>query len=128
MNLGAYYRFIQRRDEELKVGGNITYFSYDKNLRYFTMGHGGYFSPQNYVSFSVPAEYIAKRDRVTYLIGGAIGIQDWEEDSTPVFPHDGGAQRAPEDRARTAAGVQPFYGADDDTGTNGRTSFGDRRE
>ncbi|MFN4089180.1 MAG: cellulose synthase subunit BcsC-related outer membrane protein [Alphaproteobacteria bacterium] len=116
MNLGAYYRFIQRSNEELKVGANLTYFTYDKNLRYFTMGHGGYFSPQNYISFSVPAEYIAKNDRVTYLIGGAIGIQDWKEDSTPVFPHDRPAQRAIEDRARTDPGAITFYGADSDTG------------
>jgi len=116
MNLGAYYRFIQRQDEELKVGGNLTYFSYDKNLRYFTMGHGGYFSPQNYVSFSVPAEYIARRDRVTYLLGGAIGIQDWKEDSALVFPHDRGAQAALEDRARTDASAVTTYGAQDDTG------------
>ncbi|MET4700064.1 tetratricopeptide (TPR) repeat protein [Constrictibacter sp. MBR-5] len=116
MNLGAYYRFIQRRDEELKVGGSLSYFTYDKNLRYFTMGHGGYFSPQSYVSFSVPAEYIARRDRVTYMIGGAIGIQDWEEDATPVFPHDSGAQAALEDRARTDASAITTYAAEDDTG------------
>jgi cellulose synthase operon protein C len=47
-NMDAYIRIIERPDEELKIGGNVSFFGYEENLRHFTLGHGGYFSPQSY--------------------------------------------------------------------------------
>ena len=36
---------------------NLTAIGYSKNLRYYTFGHGGYFSPQRYFSLSLPVEW-----------------------------------------------------------------------
>jgi len=57
-NMGAYIRIIERPDEELKIGGNVSFFGYEENLRHFTLGHGGYFSPQSY--FSVSEKWLGK--------------------------------------------------------------------
>ncbi|MGZ0189403.1 MAG: cellulose synthase subunit BcsC-related outer membrane protein, partial [Alphaproteobacteria bacterium] len=84
--VGAYNRVINRPDEELKIGLNATFFGYDQNLRHFTAGHGGYFSPQTYASVSAPVEYTKQEGRLTYQVGGAIGIQRFEEDGAQVFP------------------------------------------
>jgi hypothetical protein len=114
-NIGGYYRFIRRSDEELRAGVNLTYFSYDKNLRHFTMGHGGYFSPQSYVAFSVPVEYRRTVNRLRYMVGGAVGIQDWEEDRAPVFPDDPVAQGALEAIAAANPAIAAFYSGEDKT-------------
>ena len=56
--MDAYIRIIGRPDEELKIGGNVSFFGYEENLRHFTLGHGGYLSPQSY--FSVSEKWLGK--------------------------------------------------------------------
>lgn len=87
-NAGAFVRVINESDRELKIGGAFTFLSYDENLRHFTFRHGGYFSPQNYVSIAVPVEFTTKVGRLNYQVGGAVGIQHFEEDDAPIFPGD----------------------------------------
>ena len=114
-NIGGYYRLIRRSNEELRAGVNLTYQSFDKNLRQFTFGHGGYFSPQNYIAFSIPIEYRRSYDRVRYIVGGAIGVQDWKEDRAPVFPGHRGLQGALQAAAAADPSISAFYGANDET-------------
>lgn len=85
-NIGAYVRLINRDDEELKIGGNVSFFGYENNLRHFTFRHGGYFSPQSYFSVSAPVEYTRREGPMSYQIGGSIGIQRFDEDNADIFP------------------------------------------
>jgi hypothetical protein len=39
------------------VPRNVTHFVYQRNLRYFTLNHGGYFSPQSYTALTVPVDW-----------------------------------------------------------------------
>ncbi|WP_251978189.1 cellulose biosynthesis protein BcsC [Salinicola avicenniae] len=91
---GAYVRPINESDRQLQVGVNLGYMGFDKNLRYFTYGHGGYFSPQNYVSLSLPISYEETRDRWRYRLSAAPGFQSYEEDDADIFPDDADAQSA----------------------------------
>ncbi|MBC3921103.1 BCSC C-terminal domain-containing protein, partial [Undibacterium sp. CY18W] len=50
---GAYWRAYKTKDFSFTTGLGLTSFFYQKNLRYFTYGHGGYFSPKSYVSVGV---------------------------------------------------------------------------
>lgn len=94
---GFYTRGVQRRGFRVTYGLNLTTFFYDKNRRYYTFGHGGYFSPQFYMSVGVPFEISGSRDRFSYRIGGAIGLQAFKEDGAALFPTDAGLQLAVED-------------------------------
>lgn len=89
-SLGAYIRIINRPDEELKIGGNVTFFGFEENLRHFTLGHGGYFSPQSYFSVSAPIEYTRREGPMSYQVGGSIGIQRFDEDTVDIFPGQAG--------------------------------------
>lgn len=113
ISTGGYYRFINEADREFRAGVNLTYFSYDENLRRFTFGHGGYFSPQDFVSFSIPVEYTATRGKVTYAIGGAVGIQSWSEDSAPIFPNNPELQAALVGQAQFDPSIRTSYDSDD---------------
>lgn len=85
---GAYYKFIQNSDMEFTAGVNVTALGYKRNLRYFTLGHGGYFSPQRYFSLSLPVEVAGRSGKVSYRLDGSIGIQNFRENSVAYFPGD----------------------------------------
>ena len=89
-NIGGYIRPIRGDSGELKVGVNLTYLGFDKNLRYFTRGHGGYFSPQQYASLSFPVEWSASQGNFNYRLAAALGYQHYTEDDTPLFPGEPG--------------------------------------
>ncbi len=92
--VGAYVRPYRTANTALKVGLNLNYMGYDRNLRYFTFGQGGYFSPQSYLNVSVPVEYTGRYGRLAWLAGAALGVQTFHEDSSPYFPTEPGNQAA----------------------------------
>lgn len=88
MGGGAYYKLIQDTDMELTAGVNVTALGYKQNLRYFTLGHGGYFSPQRYFSLSLPLEMSGHMGKLSYRVDGSIGVQSFRENSAAYFPGD----------------------------------------
>ncbi|MGI4860809.1 MAG: cellulose synthase subunit BcsC-related outer membrane protein [Janthinobacterium lividum] len=91
---GVYTRLLKQTDRELSVGVNVTWFSYDKNLRYFTYGQGGYFSPQQYISLSVPVSWTQSRGKFGYQVKGSLGIQHFRENASDYFPTNATLQAA----------------------------------
>jgi len=92
---GAWWRVLETPDGALTIGANLFAMKYDKNLRYFTLGHGGYFSPQRYILFNMPASWRGTyQQRFEYAIGGSLGIQHIAEDDAPYFPRDAALQGA----------------------------------
>jgi tetratricopeptide (TPR) repeat protein len=95
---GFYARALDTRDMRVTWGLNVTTFFYDKNLRRFTWGHGGYFSPQSYFAVAIPVEWSGGRGRFSYKLNAALGIQSFKEDGTAAFPNDSALQAALEQR------------------------------
>lgn len=91
---GVYAKVINETNRELTAGLNFTGLAYDENLRYFTYGHGGYFSPQRFFSVSVPVNWSQRDGRLSYYVRGALGVQNFREDSALYFPADAGLQAA----------------------------------
>ena len=85
-SLGGYLRPIREDGRELKTGVNVRYMSFDENLSKFTYGHGGYFSPQDYVSLSFPIEYSEDYHRWTWNATFAPGFQSYSSDAAAFFP------------------------------------------
>ena len=84
--VGAFFRPYDRRGIVVKLGADLSYMSYDKNLRFFTVGQGGYFSPQNYVNLSLPVELSGRNGRLGYAAGAAVGVRAFNEKTSPYFP------------------------------------------
>ncbi|WP_284347511.1 cellulose biosynthesis protein BcsC [Rhodovastum atsumiense] len=74
--------------EEVRLGLDLVYFGYGRNLRYFSLGQGGYFSPQSYMAAMVPVTYTSRGEGLTWSVGGAVGYQTYRESASPVFPND----------------------------------------
>ncbi|WP_175751182.1 cellulose synthase subunit BcsC-related outer membrane protein [Burkholderia anthina] len=70
---------------------------YAQNLRYYTYGQGGYYSPQRYLSLGVPIEWAGRRDALSWDLTVTAGISNsYEKDSLfyPTFADQRAAQEA----------------------------------
>jgi cellulose synthase operon protein C len=89
---GAYWRFWRSPWGDVKLGANVSAQTYEKNEDFFTLGEGGYFSPQFAVEATIPVEFSGRWGRLTYDLAGQIGVMNFHEDSAPYFPLDPGLQ------------------------------------
>lgn len=111
--LGTYWRLAVTPAGSLNAGVNLFAMHYSKNLRYFTVGHGGYFSPQRFVLFNVPVTWTGKARRLEYTVGTSIGSQSFTENASPFFPMDPLVQGA----------TGPYYPALSSSGVNYNLDF-----
>ncbi len=93
---GAYWAVLHRPEYgSLQVGMNFFGMHYDHNLRYFTYGQGGYFSPAAYMLGGVPLTFNGHYgSRFHYRVTGSFGLQAFQENSTPFYPLDPAIQFA----------------------------------
>ncbi|MGX9963177.1 cellulose synthase subunit BcsC-related outer membrane protein [Roseomonas sp. F4] len=105
--------------EELVTGLDLVYFAYDKNLRFFTLGHGGYYSPQSFIAANVPIDYRGRSNNLFYRVGASIGVATFTEDRTEIFPNDTTLQGQLVARSNSESGVDAFYAGQSKTGLTG---------
>lgn len=114
---------INSEQRSLTAGLRLNYKHFDKNLSGFTLGHGGYFSPQDYFTLTFPLEYSHQIDRFHYRFGADFGLQQFRESSTDLFPLNTGLQATinaqssinpdvlPQtDQAQKTSGIYTFQG------------------
>jgi tetratricopeptide (TPR) repeat protein len=84
---GVYYQILSLKQGTLTTGLNLFMMSYERNLRYFTIGHGGYFSPQMFYLVNVPLQWSGVyQRRFEYSVNVSLGSQSFREDAAPYFP------------------------------------------
>jgi predicted Zn-dependent protease len=87
LTMGAYFKVLTTKDGSLTAGLNFSGMHYEKNLRYFTLGQGGYFSPQQYFLTNIPVRWDGTWNRVLkYSVSGSLGVQHFQEDASRYFP------------------------------------------
>ena len=107
---------FRRPDEELTIGTDLVYLAYDKNLRFFTLGQGGYFSPQTYAAANVPIDYRARSGNLAYRLGAQVGLAHFREDRSPLFPNDPARQAQAVAQAASDPTVSAYYAGQTQTG------------
>ena len=85
---GFGYPVYKAGDAELTSGLNAIYFKFDHNQRGFTLGQGGYFSPQSFVSLNIPVDYRSSWGELKYHVGGSLGFAQFNEEASPLYPID----------------------------------------
>ncbi|MGP3590677.1 cellulose synthase complex outer membrane protein BcsC [Vagococcus sp. WN89Y] len=68
---GYYYKLINKDNERLTIGLNNMVWHYDKDLSEYTLGQGGYYSPQQYLSFSLPVMWRKRTENWSWELGGS---------------------------------------------------------
>ena len=76
---GYYYKLINQNNERLTVGLSNMIWHYDKDLSGYTLGQGGYYSPQEYVSFAVPVTWRKRTENWSWELGGSVS---WSHSKT----------------------------------------------
>lgn len=102
---GTYWHLLRDSSRSLTAGLNLAATFYDKNLRFFTYGHGGYFSPQSMYALSVPFTWAQRGQRFSYKLQGAVGLQHFDEKSADYFPGSSVLQSQAEAAAIWAQGI-----------------------
>lgn len=95
-NAGAYWRVLTLPDlGTLVLGANFFGMHYAHNLRYFTYGQGGYFSPEAYFLAAMPLSWTGHYGTdLHYTVTASVGAQSFQENSEPYFPLDAQLQAA----------------------------------
>ncbi|MBV6288885.1 cellulose synthase subunit BcsC-related outer membrane protein [Pseudomonas aegrilactucae] len=91
---GIYWYLLNNQDKRLTAGLSVTGTQYDENQSFFTYGHGGYFSPQNFFSIAIPVNWAHRGPDWSYQVNGSLGMQHIEQDGAPYFPRDARLQAA----------------------------------
>ncbi|EPJ78371.1 cellulose synthase complex outer membrane protein BcsC [Pseudomonas sp. CFII68] len=85
---GYYYRLVERADERLRTGLTLMYMGFDKDLSEDTLGQGGYYSPQQYYSVSVPVNYAWRNADWSALLESSVGWSFAKIDGSDFYPKD----------------------------------------
>jgi thioredoxin-like negative regulator of GroEL len=116
---GGAYPIFQTDASTTTAGVNVTYFSYAKNLDHFTLGNGGYFSPQSYFAVTVPLDYKETDGALTWDVGGTAGVQSYTENTSAYFPEDPTLQSQLEAKAANSTVLQAFFPGSSNNGIVG---------
>ncbi len=120
---GATYPVFTGDQEELRLGVDLHYSHFDKNLRFFTYGQGGYFSPQRFLTAMVPITYHNSIDQdVSYDLNGSVGYQQFADSRSPYFPIDPGLQSQITKQALTNPLLSTYYAGTHSSGISGGVS------
>jgi len=114
---GVYMRVLDRGTDSVTVGADVSWMRYDKNLRHFSLGHGGYFSPQGYTAVTLPVDWSGRNGRLSYQARAGLGFQTFREDDAAWFPTDAALQSAVTAAAATDPNLQSRYAGQSRTGS-----------
>jgi tetratricopeptide (TPR) repeat protein len=92
INAGGYLRAWQDARSNITVGFNVNYQNYDNNQNYFTYGHGGYFSPQSFLSVNFPIRYSSINGPLSIQASVAPGYQSYDQQGEALYPTEADAQ------------------------------------
>jgi tetratricopeptide (TPR) repeat protein len=82
---GIEWKLYQGSFGDLRVGPTVSLLSYEHNLSFFTIGHGGYFSPQQFVHGGFALRWRGS-GTLRWDLAAEPGFDSFSEDSAPVFP------------------------------------------
>jgi Flp pilus assembly protein TadD len=88
---GYYYRLVDRADERMRTGLTLMYWGYDKDLSEYTLGQGGYYSPQRYYSIGIPFSYAWRNANWSAQLDSSVGWSVSKTDGSDLYPLDGPA-------------------------------------
>ncbi|MFA5939442.1 MAG: cellulose synthase subunit BcsC-related outer membrane protein [Sinimarinibacterium sp.] len=94
----------------LFAGLTANYWHYSENLRHYSFGHGGYYSPQRYVSLSLPLDLRGRWSQLSYLLRVAATYSASREDAALVYPDDPDLQAAAAAQPPPGNFDAPVYG------------------
>ncbi|MGL6571458.1 cellulose synthase complex outer membrane protein BcsC [Aeromonas caviae] len=86
---GGYYKFVNETHRRASVGLSTMLWHYQQDLGGYTLGQGGYYSPQGYFSLSVPVSYRQRTPDWSWELGGSGSWSYARTDDSRRYPLEG---------------------------------------
>ncbi|HDS1819850.1 TPA: cellulose biosynthesis protein BcsC [Pseudomonas putida] len=83
---GYYHRLVEKADERVRVGVTLMHWRHDKDLGGYSLGQGGYYSPQRYTSVGVPVSYAWRNYDWSLLLEGSVGWSQAHSGRSRLYP------------------------------------------
>ncbi|MEZ2585410.1 cellulose synthase complex outer membrane protein BcsC [Kluyvera intermedia] len=83
---GYYYKVVNENNRRVTVGLNNMIWHYQKDLSGYTLGQGGYYSPQEYLSFAVPVNWRQRTENWSWELGGSVSWSHSRTKTEPRYP------------------------------------------
>lgn len=85
---GEQWRAINDENRKLIFGLTGMYMNFTENAGEYSFGHGGYYSPQNYRSLSLPVTYTRRTPRFSYMLRAAVSTSYSQSKFAQRYPTD----------------------------------------
>ncbi len=83
---GGQWRVVNEENRLFALGLGGMYWRHTENAGEYTFGHGGYYSPQSYLSVSLPITYGERFPRFSYELRGAVSVSQSQTQSAAYYP------------------------------------------
>ena len=98
-------------DGVVNLGVAVSAWRYGKDLSEYSFGHGGYYSPRNYVSVALPLEWSGRRGALTWLARGSVSVSRSSSGESDYFPQSALLQSLARARLAADGGVPVYAGS-----------------
>lgn len=89
---GLHWTIVDREVVRFRAGLAGSALGYQLNQRFFSFGHGGYFSPQVFVHGGIPLMLDGEARKLVYAVDADVGVNWFREDEAAWFPTSPTAQ------------------------------------
>ncbi|MFI8416130.1 cellulose synthase complex outer membrane protein BcsC [Serratia sp. NPDC078593] len=86
---GYYYKLINEDHRRATIGLNTMLWHYQKDLSGYSLGQGGYYSPQQYLSLAVPVNYRQRTENWSFEVGGSVSLSHSKTKDQRRYPLQG---------------------------------------
>ena len=83
---GYYHRVVEKADERVRVGLTLMHWRHDKDLGGYSLGQGGYYSPERYTSIGVPVSYAWRNYDWSVLLEGSVSWSQAHSGRSRLYP------------------------------------------
>lgn len=83
---GYYYKLVNEDHRRVSVGLNSMWWQYQKDLSGYTLGQGGYYSPQQYFSLALPVSYRQRIADWSWDVSGSVSWSRAVTDGRRPYP------------------------------------------
>ncbi len=117
LRLASDWALIRSDDQRLELGLTLSAWHYAEQLGEYSFGHGGYYSPQRYLSAALPLEWRGRWHDLAWRLRGAVSVSRTHLDSQLFYPDDPTLQALAESMPLPSGFSAPIYDASDGGGT-----------
>jgi cellulose synthase operon protein C len=110
---------LRQDHQRLNTGLALSAWHYAENLGEYSFGHGGYYSPQQYLSLALPVEWSGRWQRLAWRASGSLAYSQTQTDAQVFHPNDPALQAAAEAQAANPLFGDAVYGG----GRGGGSSY-----